>query len=197
MTVTELIVLALILWGIREAIVGYLVERQNRKLRQLIRTERTQQQFAEARNDLMRLALSGGIDTQSSTFRTLYHMNTAVMRRPDVYPEISAGLFKVVLHTAAMESTSPVEEESATWSPAVKDVVKKTADAMNYIILEYSRLFRFIYRVERMKDPTVTPFVLLVRIAKRIQEKKEKRDPILCEIRETQRKMYRMSGANC
>lgn len=193
MTLSEFTVFVLILWGIREIIIGFWTGHRNRSLRKLIRIERTQQHFAEARNDLMRLALDREIDIRSETFGSLYRINTLVMRFPDAYPELSAVLKHLVLTTPTNSDGLP--EESKHWSPSICRVVKETADAMDYIILEYSRVFRFWYWVNKKADPTITPIRLLRRIAQGLEERESRNNPIVSEIRETQRKMHSLCPA--
>lgn len=190
MSAITLIVVIAVLWAIRELVVGIVVMRSRRKYKHEYRTERTQSHFAEARNKLMRLAIDGEVDVNSESFRRFYCFNTTLMRRPDQYPELSHAITHVFLTESGNSHDSTLDQESKHWTPAFKRVVVMTANAMDYIVLDYSWIVRLIFRFEKRKHPHLTP----VRMLKRIAQNLEKEKPI-SEIRRTQKEMYRMAGA--
>lgn len=192
MSAITFIVIVGILWAVRELVVGIVVRRSRRKYRHEYRVERTQSHFAAARNELMRLAVAGEVDVNSRSFQRFYYVNTAIMRRPDQYAEISHAMVTAVL-TRQGEPDEQLSRESKNWSPAFREVVKATAHAMDYIILDYSRLVRFMFRLEKIKDPESNPHRMLTGIAKMIEN--EEKERTLAQIRRTQSVMYTMAGA--
>ncbi len=190
MDAVTLIVIIAVLWAVREVVISIVVMRSRRRYKHEYRTERTQSHFAEARNQLMRLALNGELDVNSKSFKYFYYFNTALMRRPDQYPEISHAMTQKFLGNYEQGAASPLDEESKHWTPAIKDVVVMTANAMDYIVVDYSWVIRLMFRFERRKQPHLTPIRMLRRIAKKLEEEKT-----ISEIRRTQKEMYRMAGA--
>ena len=185
----------MLLWTLREVIVGSLVWRRRRRIRQSIRVECTQRHFAEARNEIMRLARTGKVDMNSVTFGSLYSINTMIMRRPDQYQEISTWLMAMFLNPDRPERNELLVEESRHWTGEIKEVVRLTAAAMDYIILEYSRLFRILYWIERQGNPGATVVGMLRKFARGIDESRSAKDPIVSGIRSTQRKMSNLCTA--
>ena len=191
MTLFNFLIAIMTLWAVREIVVGLFVWLSRRRVRQSLRVERTQSQFADARNELMRLVHNGNIDTHSVTFGFFYSINTLIMRRPDEYREISAALRATFLNPSTSERNNALQEESKHWTKEIKNAVQLTAKAMDYIILEYSWPLRCLYRIRKRTDPTLTPRRWLSGIARRIEETQEKK-PVVLEIRQTQEKMHNL-----
>ena len=185
-TAISLIVLVVLLWAARNIALGICASIENRRARQTRNKERTRRQFAEARNALMNLAIAKDVDVNSLSFRFFYYINTAFMRRPDQYREISIVLVNLFLNQHDSSSGEELLAESRHWSPSFKSVVRLTAGALGYVVLDYSWSVRLMFRLEKRMDPESTPF----RMLKRIAEHKEK--PIV-EIQETQAAMYRLA----
>ncbi|MFN2455514.1 MAG: hypothetical protein ABR577_14980 [Pyrinomonadaceae bacterium] len=87
-------------------------------------------------------------------------------------------------------TASPLDQESKHWTPAFRHVVIKTANAMDYIVLDYSWLVRWMFRFEKKRQPHLTPIRMLRRIAVALEKEKP-----IAEIRQTQKAMYRMAAA--
>jgi len=191
MNAITLIVVIAVLWAARDLIIGFYVWHSRQKYRHEYRTERTQSHFAVARNDLMRLAIAGEVNVNSTSFRRIYSLNTALMRRPDQYPEFSQAITFMFVSNHNAEPDEELERESKQWSPAFRQVVKATAHAMDYIILDYSWIMRQMFRLEKRLYPDATPKRMLGRISKAIEEKERS----ISEIRRTQKVMYRMASA--
>jgi hypothetical protein len=191
MNAITLIVVIAVLWATRDLIIGFYVWLSRRKYRHEYRTERTQSHFAVARNDLMRLAIAGEVDVNSTSFRRIYSLNTVLMRRPDQYPEFSQAITYMFVSNHNAEPDEELERESKEWSPAFRQVVRATAHAMDYIVLDYSWLMRQMFRLEKKLDPDLTPKGMLSRISKRAKEKEKS----ISEIRRTQKVMYKMASA--
>jgi len=177
------------LWSVKEIIVGILTWRHTRQLRHKLRVERTLQLFAEARNQLTKLALEEKIDANSKVFQQLYIMTTYIMRRPDAYPQISLMLQYSFSQENESEKDLSWYDESKTWSPEVKEVVKASADALGSLILNYSFLVRWIYRVEKRSNPTASPRRILSILS-------PEKDAVVKEIRQTQNEMYRLCSTH-
>lgn len=192
MNAITFIIIVGVLWAVRELVVGIVVMRSRRKYRHDYRVERTQSHFAAARNELMRLAVAGEVDVNTKSFQRFYYLNTAIMRRPDQYVELSRAMVGAFLSRKG-DADEQLSIESKSWSPAFREVVKATANAMNYIILDYSRLMRFMFRLEKLKDPESNPHRMLSRAAKMIENKEKEKT--LSQIRRTQTVMYTMAGA--
>jgi len=197
MSAITLIVLIGVLWAVRELVVGIVVKRSRRRYRHEYRVERTQSHFAAARNELMRLAVAGELDVNSRSFQRFYYVNTVIMRRPDQYSEINRAIVGAILSGKGDEPDEQLSRESKNWTPAFREVVTATAHALDNIVLDYSRLMRLMFWMERMQDPETNPHRMLSRAAKRIEkmENKEK-EKTLSQIRRTQRAMYTMAGAH-
>jgi hypothetical protein len=191
MSAITLIVVIAVLWAVRNFIVGFYawLSRQNYKYE--YRTERTQSHFAAARNDLMLLAIANEVDVNSVSFKQIYALNTALMRRPDQYPEFSQAIAHWVICNRDEQHDEVLERESKEWSPAFRQVVKATAHAMDYIILDYSWIMRLMFRIEKRLHPDTTPKRMLSRISQVVEEKERS----IAEIRRTQKAMYRMASA--
>lgn len=188
-----LIILAL-LWVIRELAIGGIVWYQRLRLRQLLRVETTRRYFAEARNQLVHLALQGEIDVNSATFQSFYLLQTRVMRRPEQYRQLSAIVLATLLRPASTQTDSPLRREAATWGPTVKEVVKATADAFQHLLFQHSRPLRILAQLEsRFRALTFLVYVLRL-CQKTIQQAEEKKRPEMAEIREAQRCIYALAA---
>ncbi len=191
-TITFIAVVA-VLWAGRELIIGIFVWRSRQKFQHEIRVERTQRYFATARNELMQLAIANEIDVNSTTFRYLYFLNTLLMRRPDAYPEWSTALRITFLRPQESESDSSVEIESEKWTPAIRDVVKTTADALDSFLIDYSLAWRLVFKLKKRSEPEITPMKWHRRLAERITEAEKK--TLVSDIRETRKRMYALCSA--
>jgi hypothetical protein len=178
MIAVKFIVLLLILWCLRELIIAFFVKRHTKELSYNLLVDRTQGKFAKARNTLMRLALMRKIDADSATFRSLYFLLTGFMRRPDAYPQINAALRKTFLLEGSSIDFSVVEAESNEWNSDIKQVVALTAEALNDIIINYAQF-----------TETRRGFLR----SKHIFHFDKRKDPVLEDIRETQRRMRELS----
>jgi hypothetical protein len=141
------------------------------------------------------MATERAADPDSLSFQCFYYINTAFMRNPEQYREISRDLVKLFLDQHQSSSGEELWAESKEWSPAFKECVKLTANALGYLVLDYSWSIRWAFKIERKLNPTSTsPFHFMRRMSTTLEEK-EKEEPII-KIRETQRAMYQMVGAN-
>lgn len=188
MSVVTFIAIIALIWTGRELIVGIFIWRSRHIFRNELRKERAEGQFAIARNKLMNLALASEIDVNTISFKSFYSINTAFMRRPDQYSEMTAALVHLFLNVHDSSQGEELQAESKRWSPAFREVVKDTADAMDYLVLDYSWIIRWMFRLEKRHNPDSTPLRMLKRLAYSV----EKEQPI-ADIRQTQNAMYRMA----
>lgn len=173
--------------AIKELVSGLISWRRRRRIEHLLRVERTQSHFAVARNDLVQLALSRELDANSATFRFLYFLNTCFMRRPDSYPAFSALLLHRILKGDGSQRPDPqLMEESGNWTPAIRSVVKASADAMNNIVFDYSLLMRLVRYLERRSNPHFTSTQVVRKFVSAIQKK----EAPASDMRRTQKAMY-------
>src|SRR5262249_16131570 len=112
------------------------------------------------------------------------------MRSPDQYREISGLLVSLFLNH---HDSSPSEEllaESKHWTPSFKAVVRSTADALGYVVIDYSWSMWLIFRMEKWLDSRSTPFGMLNELGSSIPKKER---PIV-EISQSRRAMYQMAN---
>lgn len=191
MNALTVLILIGLLWGIKEFVYGTILWYQRRKIRHDLRVETTQRHFAVARNELMRLALTGEVDVNSASFKRFYFLNTTLMRRPDQYPAMSGAVTHAFLRNTDAEPDEELSRESKQWSPAFRQVVKATAKAMDYIVVDYSWPMRIAFYLERAHDPDTTPLRMLTRTA----EDREKENKTLSEIKLMQQVINSMAGS--
>lgn len=159
-----LLAVAIVLWSVRELAVGIMTRLRRRKIKRELRINETQRNFAEARLALLKYALSGQIDVDGDIFRTTYGINTAFMRRPDQYAEISRGLASIVKENELRHNeTSQTGTEEIT--EEAKGAVQATADAVGHLIFtHHSALVRFLYKQwkQRSKERSASKLALTV-----------------------------------
>jgi hypothetical protein len=188
-TTVSFIVLVILLCMIRNIIIGTWAWRDRTKARHERNKERTRRQFAEARNALMELVIAGEVDVSSMSFRFFYYINTSFMRRPDQYRDISGILFSLFLNQHDSSSGEELLAESKTWSLGFKSVVRETANALGYVVVDYSPFMRFVYSLERKFNAKSTPFQMLNKMRATMVENEK---PI-AEISQARQAMYRMA----
>lgn len=96
------------------------------------------------------MLVEGEIESSSFSFRALYKLYTAIMRRPDQYSDIR----KLVLAlTGDSNLNSPDEEKTKAPEsflqdvqniPEIKELLQDTAEGMALLIIDYSPLLRTI-----------------------------------------------------
>jgi hypothetical protein len=166
MTGLSVLLLLVGLWVLKELIVALVTWKKTRSVTQKRRVEVTQRHFAEARNALMRAALDGEIDVDSYIFKLFYFLNTAFMRRPDQYVDISDALAKVlILDDSDAEISSEVKKEASTLSQEAAEAIKKTGDAMGYLVIDYSFLLRNAFRIVKNSRPGLSRWRMMKELA--------------------------------
>lgn len=126
----------------------YIVYRAVRRIRELRRetaSERVRSGFAEARIRLMRLVISAELDSRSETFQALYHIQTALLRRPDEYHRIVPIILKSIAKDA--NKGGPLWEEAKAWTPEVSANVGQTLEAIHNLFTQYSFTYRQALKV--------------------------------------------------
>jgi len=148
--------------------------------------ERTRRQFAEARNMLMKLVMHRAVDVDSTSFKFFYYINTAFMRRPDQYQDVCGVLVSLFLHQENSSSGDELLAESKTWSEGFKAVVRETANALGYVVIDYSWLMRLAFKLGRKE---ASPFHMLSSVRAQIVAREER----IAEIAEARKAMYKMA----
>ena len=189
-SILVIILLALIT---KELLMGLSVFKQRQKINELYRIDKTQSHFAEARNKLMDLAKSGEIDINSLTFQYFYYVNTAMMRRPDEYPQISNTLRSVLLSHSSSKG-SYLSSESQYWSSSVKEMIRSTADALGHIVIDYSLILRSTYNFTKRSDPDLTPAKMIM-ILRHLDEISRKKKQLKSEIQQARQELYSLATA--
>jgi hypothetical protein len=99
-------------------------------------TEKTRAEWAEARELLFDLVRAGKLDPRSETVRSLYGVQTFVLRRPDAYQQIARQLQKGLL--TADDSPEPAwVSERDTWPAGMASVFKKMASGTRMLAFGY------------------------------------------------------------
>jgi hypothetical protein len=173
MNVMTLLVLICTFLSLGAISLGLVFRQRCKAMTHLLRLERTQSKFAEARNQLVQLVVSGELPIESATFRHLYYLNTMIMRRPDEYPAIGVALSRMRMKGEQAANGNEIAAEIPRWTPAVKKAVIATGDALGSIMFEYSPFGRFALWLARWINPKFKPIHALGRIAQRAEEKQE------------------------
>jgi len=169
----SVLLLAALLWILRELIVGTQTWWRRFDTRYRKRVEETQRHFAEARNQLMEAAIGGNIDVDSEAFKLFYGINTAFMRRPDQYEEISKALTTISVLDEDPESAEAMRVEVEDLSPEALDALRRTGDALGHLVIDYSFLLKNAYRLMKRSNPDLTYRELLVELSKEASPKKK------------------------
>ena len=178
-----------LLWVAREVFVSIASLRSRIRYEHLRKIEQTQGNFAEVRNELMRLAVSGEANARTDTFREIYQLNTAFMRRPDEYVDMSNALRRFMMSNEETPSgKTAIERESGQIDDATKKVALMTADALSHIVVDYSFILRNGYRYIRRSDPGLTKTEFVREISRdlrkpKVQQKRFERDINLAQSR--------------
>jgi len=192
MSFLAFVVVCAVLWTVRNFVLTALAYRDRRNIVHKIRVFRTQANFGDARCDLMRLAVSGEIDVRSQTFRRVYHLTTAIMRRPDEYTAISAALRQAFLNSMEEGEGSDLNIERESWTQGTKDVLSKTSQSLDYIIFNYSVWWRLAVRHKRRLRPILLFLVRRLRWLADKLRKRARKDPIVSDIKAAQRYIDRL-----
>lgn len=118
-----------------------------RNARRRVRAERVRSAFAEARNEVVRLAATGALSPDSATFQTLYFVNTAVMRRDDQYDQMWPAFLGSISTVNDPERIRPIQAEARTWSEPVAAAAFKSSQAIEIMLVEHSLLMRGVFRL--------------------------------------------------
>ncbi len=128
--------------------------REIRRLREIRLSTRTQLSFGKLRHQLMMLAARDEIDTRSATFLNFYMINSAVMRNPDRYRSLAdlvrRSFLEDIHDTNDRSVIERLNNESEAWSSDVKELVSKNGEAMFFLMVSHSPLFRSLYSLSVM-----------------------------------------------
>lgn len=182
---TALSVLAfmVIAFSIKEIALGWTVYRQRRKLQRIIEIEQAQHLFAEARNLLLEAVMDGDLNPRSETFRTLYFLNTALLRRPHMCHAISA-LISLRAEQSKLGNNELIEREVVSWTPKVVGALLKTTTAMKFIVWDLSPSLRFAYRIQKLRNPELTPLEFVYGHKEQLQSEESQKVEVLHAVQE-------------
>ena len=152
--VVAYVFLAAWIFSLAQILVGILVWRRSMYLKRIARTDQIRRHFAQARNGWVWLAIRGELSPENTTFHSLYALHTSVMRRTESYPELSESIWADFLdgeqHTVVHRA---LRLESATWDPAMRDLIRFTREGIIMIALEYLPFRHLTMRFLRLPDP--------------------------------------------
>ncbi len=188
-----LLLSVIILWCLVELGLGARSWAMERRYAHEFRVEKTTQKFASARNKLMDLARTGKIDIESETFRTFYFLTTFVMRRPDQYREISEALMQAIIRKDSSPAHNPLQDESRSWTPDVKHLVREISGAFGSLLVDYSPLFRVLLRLESF----FRAISILVRLMERLRTsltEMRRQDPFISNVIQAQEHMNQIAA---
>ena len=129
---------------------AFMEHRRARRPLEIARAERIRSKFAEARKILLDAVYSGELDPRSTTFRTLYFFNTAIMRRRDQYESLWKQLLVAGGRAGSRENSSKLKEESRSWGSTTKKAALATIEAMELMLQEHSAILRLFVRLLSM-----------------------------------------------
>lgn len=189
---TGLAILLLVsgLWIVRELAIGVRTFFRRTDLRFQRETEATQRHFAVARNKLMRSAVEGKIDVNSSVFKIFYAVNTALMRRPDQYEEISQALGALIILEEDEGGAKVLRSEIEELDSEALDAVEATGDAIGHLVVDYSFILRNFYRLLKRSNPELTQKKLLSEL--RQASFRRKKADLEKKIDRAQRDVYKL-----
>lgn len=202
MTALTVLTIIVLLWVLRELILMLYAKKRISNLNRVIRIERSQTAFAEARFALMRLVVDDKIDPHSKTFGFLYFINTLFMRRPDKYMEMKEAIkgkpgmgeyLRQELNSTMESEQKYLPAERTQWTNEVRDVMKRTADAMDNVLWDYSLRWRIFVYLAQHPGVRKTVEWILRGLSDNIVASQEKKDPVVRQIRLAQKAMYRLA----
>lgn len=138
---------------------GLIDLRASRRLREIIRRQKTQREFGKLRNSLMMRLSDKEIDGRSLIFLHLYLLDTTVMRRPEGHKTLAGKLR--VLFEKGIKRDEPVFkaliDERPTWPADVHGLVAQHSVELTSLMLRHSTVIRIAYLVAKTLGRTLTP----------------------------------------
>jgi hypothetical protein len=147
MSTTEIIGLFLfstICYCIFEIILGRKIRKQKKFYYSVYQAEVTRSYFASTRNEMMQMVINKEIDCNSEFFKSIYHLNTVIMRNPDKYTQLSAELMDFLMFR---DKNSKAERIQLT--DKEKKIVRLTSNALGHMIIDYSFWLKILFRFKK------------------------------------------------
>lgn len=129
------------------------IARRVRRLRRVRNIERTRSTWGEARQLLFQLVAEGKLDAGSATFRSLYWLQTYVMRNPEEYDEVSRTLVQalsafserddIVTAWARHPMAAELAGEFESWPPEMQQVIGKMVEGATSLLTGHAGRSRF------------------------------------------------------
>lgn len=186
----SLLVLVAILYAVGECLVAVYTWWRTLDIRFRRSAEETQRHFAQARNQLMESAVTGELSVDSPVFKLFYAINTALMRRPDQYEEISKAIAPVLVLEKTPGNAEAFRNEMQKLSPEALNAVRATADALGHLVVDYSFLLRNAFRLFRHSNPDLTQMEWIVEL--RDAASPRRKSDLEDQIDRAQKDIYRL-----
>jgi hypothetical protein len=134
----------------------HLLNAELREYAQAIARERTRAHFAETRRLLLQMVSEEKVRAKSTTFETLYKIQTFIMRRPDEYEPVAALFAWSILNKEHVKDGS-LTAESKYWNDDIRKVVLQTAEGVDLLIEkhlgeQFKRSFAEIRGLQKQLD---------------------------------------------
>lgn len=122
--------------------------RDLRRARQHNRTSQIRTRFAVLRHELVMLGAHGAVDTHHRGFKSLYALQTHVMRRPDQYSQLAKELTQAFLSSDPSRSAAAAEElQAVSDDPRYQAVLVSTGNALCELIAVHDPAYRVLDRI--------------------------------------------------
>jgi hypothetical protein len=163
---------ALIIGG--NVVIGALHRTARRRAEEIRRREIIRAGFAEARTQIIWATLQGELDPASATFRHLYFITTAAMRRDDQYDDLWQEVLLDLQRSS--EDKSGIKQEAPAWSPQVRGAVLQFVKALDVLLIEHSSVLRWLHRLLRWtsKAPHLPFSTWLSRFFTQVRQEEER-----------------------
>ena len=181
-------------------ITGFFRFRRAQRMRHKRCAEQIRSQAGEARTQLVWLALRGKVSAESSSFRSLYFLQTLLLRRDDQYGELWHAFYAGVTQIPSQETD--FASESSAWPKEMHVIARLTAEAIRLLLIEYSVglrwgawfLSRILAVVRWLSIPEAQVRQHLRPIERKLEEAEERRNPERRYVRDLHEKLAGSDG---
>lgn len=138
-------------------VAGLIDLRASRRLREIIRRQKTQREFGKLRNNLMMQLANKEVGGRSLIFLHLYLLDTTVMRRPEGHRTLASKMRE--LFAKGIKRDEPVfsalMNERPAWSPELHGLVAQHSVELTMLMLRHSTALRITLMLARMIGRTI------------------------------------------
>lgn len=118
--------------------------RRVRRLKKIVRIEKTRTHWAEARDLLYTMVREGKLSSDSATFHTFCQIHTFVLRRPEEYDEISRTMASTFLAPPAAGLDNSWLAERDSWPEEMREVMNKMVAGTGALLFGHAGLRRLV-----------------------------------------------------